>query len=104
MLKIKDVSEANVVTLYLFPEVNEALAPMLKKTLKPGARIVSHDFLIGDWKPDKQIDVKDAGGDLHDAVFVDDQVIRGEPGASATGVKCEPGQTPVADAPGSPAR
>ncbi|HEX3150243.1 MAG TPA: methyltransferase domain-containing protein [Gemmataceae bacterium] len=65
VLKIKDVSEANVVALYLFPEVNEALAPMLKKTLKPGSRIVSHDFLIGDWKPEKQIDVKDAGGELH---------------------------------------
>jgi uncharacterized protein (TIGR03000 family) len=65
VLKIKDVSEANVVTLYLFPEVNERLAPMLKKTLKPGARIVSHDFRIGDWKPEKQIDVKDAGGEMH---------------------------------------
>src|SRR5207253_2505211 len=51
VLKLKDVSEATVVTLYLFPEVNEALAPMLRRSLKPGSRIVSHDFLMGDWGP-----------------------------------------------------
>jgi len=68
VLKIADVSEATVVTLYLFPEVNEKLAPVLKKTLKPGSRVVSHDFLMGeyDWKPDKKITVKDAGGDAHE--------------------------------------
>lgn len=66
VLKITDVSEATVVTLYLFPEVNEKLAPMLKKTLKPGSRIVSHDFLMGDWKPDKKVTVKDQGGTAHD--------------------------------------
>jgi uncharacterized protein (TIGR03000 family) len=66
VLKLKDVSEATVVTLYLFPEVNEALAPMLKKSLKPGSRIVSHDFVMGDWKPDKKITVKDVGGTDHD--------------------------------------
>ena len=65
VLKLKDVSEATVVTLYLFPEVNERLAPMLRKSLKPGARIVSHDFLMGDWKPEKQIDEKDADGEVH---------------------------------------
>jgi uncharacterized protein (TIGR03000 family) len=68
VLKITDVSGATVVTLYLFPEVNEKLAPMLKKTLKPGSRIVSHDFLMGeyDWKPDKKVTVTDAGGEKHD--------------------------------------
>jgi uncharacterized protein (TIGR03000 family) len=68
VLKITDVSEATVVTLYLFPEVNEKLAPMLNKTLKPGSRIVSHDFLMGeyDWKPDKKVTVTDAGGEKHD--------------------------------------
>jgi uncharacterized protein (TIGR03000 family) len=68
VLKITDVSEATVVTLYLFPEVNEKLAPVLKKTLKAGSRIVSHDFLMGeyDWKPDKKVTVTDAGGEKHD--------------------------------------
>jgi hypothetical protein len=49
----------------MFPEVNEALAPMLRRSLKPGSRIVSHDFLMGDWKPDKEINVKDGGGQEH---------------------------------------
>jgi SAM-dependent methyltransferase len=65
VLKISDVSEASVVCLYLFPEVNERLQPMLQRTLKPGSRIVSHDFLMkDDFKPDKEIKVKD-GEDEH---------------------------------------
>ena len=64
VLKIEDVSEATVVTLYLFPEVNERLAPMLRKTLKPGSRVVSHEFLMGDdWKPEKTITVTDTDGE-----------------------------------------
>src|SRR5437763_2253621 len=53
VFKLDSVVEANVVTLYLLPDVNRRLEPMLRKTLKPGARIVSHDFRIGDWPPDK---------------------------------------------------
>jgi hypothetical protein len=52
-LTIKDFSEATVVLLYLSNPLNEALRPVLRKTLKPGARIVSHRFLMGDWKPDR---------------------------------------------------
>jgi cyclopropane fatty-acyl-phospholipid synthase-like methyltransferase len=45
-----DISEASVVTLYLLPELNRRLIPKLKKELKPGSRIVSHDFDMGrDW-------------------------------------------------------
>ena len=59
VLKIKDLSEADVVTLYLLPEVNLRLKPILQKTLKPGARVVSHDFDMGDdWKEDKKEEVK----------------------------------------------
>jgi uncharacterized protein (TIGR03000 family) len=66
VLKLTDLSDASVVTLYLFPEVNERLQPILQKTLKPGSRIVSHDFLMkSDWKPEKELTVKDAGGDDH---------------------------------------
>ena len=43
-----------MVTLYLLPEVNLRLMPVLQKGLKPGARIVSHDFDMGDWKADKK--------------------------------------------------
>ena len=66
VLKITDVSEATVVCLYLFPEVNERLKPMLQRTLKPGSRIVSHDFLMGDdWKPEKEVTIKDEKGEDH---------------------------------------
>jgi uncharacterized protein (TIGR03000 family) len=66
VLKIKDMSDATVVCLYLFPEVNERLKPMLKSTLKPGSRVVSHDFLMGeDWKPEKEVTVKDSSGQEH---------------------------------------
>ena len=49
-----DISEATVVTLYLLPSLNEKLIPKLKSELKPGARIVSHQFDMGaGWPPDE---------------------------------------------------
>lgn len=48
-----DLSKASVVTLYLLPDVNTKLRPQLLKQLKPGTRIVSHDFDMGEWKPDR---------------------------------------------------
>jgi len=48
-----DVSAATVVTLYLLSSSNEVLRPILTRQLKPGARIVSHAFGMGDWQPDK---------------------------------------------------
>jgi len=50
-----DISKATVVTLYLLSGVNLKLRPKLLRELKPGTRIVSHSFDMGDWKPDKQI-------------------------------------------------
>lgn len=52
-----DLREATVVTLYLLPEVNLRLRPKLLKELRPGARIVSHAFDLGDWAPDRTIEV-----------------------------------------------
>jgi SAM-dependent methyltransferase len=52
-----DVSEATVVTLYLLPEVNLRLRPKLRAELKPGARIVAHDFGMGDWTPERTVKV-----------------------------------------------
>ena len=46
-----NISDADVVTLYLLTSVNERLRPKLEKELKPGARVVSHDFEIVGWKP-----------------------------------------------------
>lgn len=48
-----DLREATVVTLYLLPAVNLRLLPKLLDELKPGTRIVSHDFNMGEWKPEK---------------------------------------------------
>ena len=52
VLKVKDISDASVIMLYMGNEMNEALRPILQKQLKPGSRIVSHRFLMGDWKPE----------------------------------------------------
>lgn len=53
-----DLSRATVVTLYLLPAMNEKLRPKLLRELRPGARIVSHDFVIGDWQPDSMTKVR----------------------------------------------
>jgi ribosomal protein L11 methylase PrmA len=53
----QNLSEATVVTLYLLPSLNVKLMPKLMKELKPGTRIVSHAFDMGDWKPEKELDV-----------------------------------------------
>jgi SAM-dependent methyltransferase len=55
-----DLSEATVVTLYLLPSLNLKLRPTLWRTLKPGTRIVSHDFDMGDWKPEQTLNVDGA--------------------------------------------
>lgn len=47
-----NVSEATVVTLYLVSALNVRLRPTLSRQLRPGARIVSHNFPMGDWEPD----------------------------------------------------
>jgi ribosomal protein L11 methylase PrmA len=52
-----DISEASVVTLYLLPSLNVKLMPKLKAELKPGTRIVSHAFDMGDWKPEQTLNV-----------------------------------------------
>ncbi|HEV3384950.1 MAG TPA: class I SAM-dependent methyltransferase, partial [Gemmata sp.] len=49
----EDFKGVDVVTLYLLPSVNDRLKPVLQKGLKPGARVVSHDFPMEDWKEDK---------------------------------------------------
>lgn len=55
-----DFSPASVVTLYLLPAINLKLRPQLLKQLKPGTRIVSHAFDMGDWKPEKTMEVDGA--------------------------------------------
>ncbi|MEL7244108.1 MAG: class I SAM-dependent methyltransferase [Cyanobacteria bacterium J06573_2] len=59
-----DFSDATVMTLYLLPSLNVKLRPQLFKQLKPGTRIVSHDFDMGDWKPE-QVERIEANGRTH---------------------------------------
>ena len=54
-----DIHEATVVTLFLLPNVNLKLRPKLLADLKPGTRIVSNTFDMGDWKPEKEFIVGD---------------------------------------------
>ena len=60
-----DLSKANVVTLYLLPSLNVKLIPQLEK-LKPGSRIVSHDFDMKGVKPDKVVTIEDEDDDYGD--------------------------------------
>jgi ribosomal protein L11 methylase PrmA len=53
-----DIKPATVVTLYLLPELNDRLQPTLKKDLKPGTPVVSHDFAMSDWKPEESREVQ----------------------------------------------
>ncbi|HUQ25098.1 MAG TPA: methyltransferase domain-containing protein [Burkholderiales bacterium] len=52
-----NLREATVVTLYLLPDLNVKLRPKLLAELKPGSRIVSHQFDMGTWKPDRKIEL-----------------------------------------------
>ncbi|MBI4527153.1 MAG: methyltransferase domain-containing protein [Deltaproteobacteria bacterium] len=54
-----DLSPATVLTMYLLPDVNLKLRPNILKQLRPGSRVVSHDFDMGDWKPAKVERIKD---------------------------------------------
>jgi len=52
-----DFRDATVVTLYLLPDLNVKLRPRLWQELKPGTRVVSHQFDMADWKPEKQLEL-----------------------------------------------
>jgi SAM-dependent methyltransferase len=72
-----DISKASVVTLYLLDSLNEKLRPKLLRELKPGTRIVSHDFKMGDWQPEQTIEM-----DGH-SVYFWTVPARGKPAAKA---------------------
>jgi SAM-dependent methyltransferase len=58
-----DLSRATVVAIYLDPEMNLRLRPKLLRELKPGVRVVSNSFDMGDWKPDKVVKLTVAGSE-----------------------------------------
>lgn len=63
-----DVSEANIVTLYLSDKLNVLLRPKLLRELRPGSRIISHDFRMGGWEPEQTVRVP--WGKLHRTVYL----------------------------------
>ena len=58
-----DLSQATVVMIYLDPKMNLRLRPKLIRELKPGARVVSNSFDMGDWKPDRVVKLTVAGSE-----------------------------------------
>ncbi len=64
----EDLSEATVVTMFLLTNVNEMLRPKLEKELKPGTRVVSHEFEIRGWTPKEVIKVED--GNMNHIVYL----------------------------------
>lgn len=69
-----DLSQATVLTLYLLPEVNISLRPRILEQLRAGARVVSHDWDMGDWEPDAKIEVdapdKEVGANKSSTVYL----------------------------------
>ena len=63
VLEIKDIADASVVMLYMSDELGKLIEPRLKKLLQPGARVVSHRFTLGAWKPDQTVTVMGDDGD-----------------------------------------
>src|SRR5579871_267797 len=61
-----DLTGADVVTIYLTTSFNEELRPRLEKYLKPGARVVSHDYAVPGWKPSKI----DTGNDKKHRIYL----------------------------------
>ncbi|AKV74866.1 MULTISPECIES: protein-lysine N-methyltransferase [Metallosphaera] len=64
----ENVSDATVVTLFLLTNANELLKPKFEKELKPGTRVVSHEFEMKGWKPKEVIKVED--GNMHHLVYL----------------------------------
>ena len=61
-----DFRDVTVVTMYLLNSVNVRLRPKLLSELRPGTRLVSHSFEMGDWRPDKTVEISTSYGDIRD--------------------------------------
>ncbi len=67
---LQDYSSAALVTVYLLPDSNEKVRPILEKQLKKGARIISHDFEFSGWKPEKVEHIEDDGEGRSHTIFL----------------------------------
>jgi protein-L-isoaspartate O-methyltransferase len=66
----QNYSSANLITVYLLPESNLKLQPILEAQLKPGTRVVAHDFGIGDWTPVRTVTIPDDGEGRSHTLFL----------------------------------
>lgn len=66
----QDYSPATVVTVYLLPASNDKMRPILEKQLKPGTRIVCHDFEFSGWTPEKTETIEDDGEGRSHTLFL----------------------------------
>ena len=66
----QNYASADVITVYLLPDSNLKLRPVLDATLRKGTRIVAHDFEIGGWKPAKTITIADDGEGRSHTLFL----------------------------------
>lgn len=66
----QDYSSADLLTVYLLPDSNEKVRPVLEKQLKKGARIVSHDFEFSGWTPEKTETIEDDGEGRSHTLFL----------------------------------
>lgn len=64
-----DIREATAIAIFLFPEMNRKLIPKFFRDLKPGTRIVSHNFGIGEWKPDREVPLGLSKDGFHRVLF-----------------------------------
>ena len=87
-----DISAATVVTLFLSPSVNAELEPKLKKELRPGTRIVSHQFPIGRWVPLKTVRAPEDRTDLFLWVIPPAYALRDSGGQAAYALRDSGGQ------------
>lgn len=66
----QDYSKADLLTVYLLPESNTKIRPMLEKQLPKGARVVAHDFEFSGWTPDKVVNIEDDGEGRSHTLFL----------------------------------
>ena len=77
-----DIRPATVLTLYLFPGMNERLRPRILREMEPGNRVVAHDFSMGEWDADSVVTVRKRGGVQLPDGLLDDREEFGERAAA----------------------
>jgi hypothetical protein len=66
----QDYSKADLLTVYLLPDSNTKIRPMLEKQLPKGARVVAHDFEFSGWTPEKVVNIEDDGEGRSHTLFL----------------------------------